>query len=353
MHGRVARQVAGGLAGAIIVRDDLDTDPALAGATERVMVLADPRVGASSSVLDVSMTERMQGREGDGVLVNGLRRPVLAARAGTLEHWRIVNASASRYQRLVLDGNDLELIGTDGGRLTAPQTVGEVLLAPAERVELLVAPARAGTYALRALPYDRGTVGMGAGTDTASGSRSTTAAVVATLSVAGDAPAAALPAALAAPSTLDPGAATGSRELVLGMGMGAVSGGMGGMGGAGGGGGGGGAMAFTIDAKTFDPSRTDITTRLERVEDWTIRNTSTMDHPFHLHVWPFRMIARSGRAPLEPGWKDTVNVPAGESVTVRVPFLDRITGRTVYHCHILDHEDHGMMGILEVTPTRR
>jgi FtsP/CotA-like multicopper oxidase with cupredoxin domain len=127
------------------------------------------------------------------------------------------------------------------------------------------------------------------------------------------------------------------------------SGNGGGMGGMGGGGGGGGGMSFTIDGRTFDPRRTDLRTRLGRVEDWTITNNSAMDHPFHLHVWPFRVLARSDDAPLAPGWKDTVNVPAGGSVTVRIPF-DRVPGRTVYHCHILDHEDLGMMGVIRVDP---
>ena len=337
MHGMVAPQVFGGLAGAIMVRDDLDTDPALAGATERVMVLSDPRIGKTSAVLDASMMQKMQGREGDVVLVNGVERPTIAARAGTLEHWRFVNASASRSYRLVLDGPPMSLIGTDGGRLAAPVPVDEVRLAPGERAEVLVAPTSAGEFTLRTLAYDRGSpgTGMGGGTSVVS-----PRARIATMAVSGSAPAALLPAQLAAPSTLEPGAATGARELVLAMGMG-----MAGMGGMGGGDNRGG-MQFTIDGETFDPAVTNLRTRLGRVEDWTISNTSAMDHPFHLHVWPFRVLERSDGA-AEPGWKDTVNVPAGGSVTVRVPF-DRITGRTVYHCHILDHEDLGMMGVIRV-----
>ena len=114
------------------------------------------------------------------------------------------------------------------------------------------------------------------------------------------------------------------------------------------GGGMGGGRSFTIDGTTFDPSRTNITSKLGRVEEWTLTNTSTMDHPFHLHVWPFQVVERTDGVPIAPGWKDTVNVPAGESVTVRIPFTD-IAGRTVYHCHILDHEDLGMMGVVKVT----
>ena len=112
-------------------------------------------------------------------------------------------------------------------------------------------------------------------------------------------------------------------------------------------GGGGMGRSFTIDGRAFDPARTDITTRLGRVEDWTITNSSSMDHPFHLHVWPFQVVARSDGGADRPGWKDTVNVPAGESVTLRIP-LTNISGRTVYHCHILDHEDLGMMGVIRV-----
>jgi FtsP/CotA-like multicopper oxidase with cupredoxin domain len=104
---------------------------------------------------------------------------------------------------------------------------------------------------------------------------------------------------------------------------------------------------FEIDGRTFDAARTDTTVRLGTVEDWTIRNTSPMDHPFHLHVWPFRVLdAGVGGDPL-PGWKDTVNVPANGAVTVRVAFAG-IPGRAVYHCHILDHEDLGMMATIEV-----
>jgi FtsP/CotA-like multicopper oxidase with cupredoxin domain len=115
-------------------------------------------------------------------------------------------------------------------------------------------------------------------------------------------------------------------------------GGMGGMTGAG----------FEIDGRRYEEGRVDTTTSSGDVEDWVIRNTSTMDHPFHLHTWPFQVIGRSDGAAPPPGWKDTVNVPAGAWVRIRIPFRGH-RGRTVYHCHILDHEDQGMMGTIEVT----
>ena len=128
-------------------------------------------------------------------------------------------------------------------------------------------------------------------------------------------------------------AATSTRtlELAMGMGNGAMMGG------------GGSMMGFTIDGKSFDPARTDIAVSSGVVEEWTIRNTSPMDHPFHLHVWPFQFVD----GPEPGGWKDTVNVPANSELRIRIPFTG-IVGRTVYHCHILDHEDLGMMGVIDV-----
>ena len=344
-HGMVAPQVSGGLFGGIIVEDAIDEIHEIAGSTERILIVNDPRIGDTRAVLEASGMQLMQGREGDTALVNGLAEPIIPTTAGTLERWRILNASPSRYYRLALDGHSFHVLATDGGRLAEATELDEILLAPGERTEVLVTPTSAGSYALRTRGYDRGSAGMGggggggmgAGTNTPGGGAQT----LATLTVSGSGTAAALPATLAGSSTLEAGAAGSERTLELGMGMGGAGMGGGGMGG-------GGAMrSFTIDGRSFDPTRTDITVTGDSTEDWVITNTSTMDHPFHLHAWPFRVVERTS-GPLDlPGWKDTVNVPAGGRVRIRIPFTD-ITGRTVYHCHILDHEDQGMMGIIEV-----
>ena len=329
-HGHVAEQIAAGLAGAIIITDDLDDITEITASTERLLILADPSVGDSAAVLATSQMGRMQGREGDVVLINGIVQPAVAVVAGTLERWRILNSSASRYYRLALDNHQFHVIASDGGRLTAPVTVSEIRLAPGERTEVLVTPAEAGSNRLRALRYDRGSSGMGGGMG-GRGSTSTAETVIATVNVTGNSAAAALPSSLAKPSTVS-ATISAKRTVTLAMG-------------GGGGMGGGSMMAFTIDGKSFDPERTDITAQLGTTEEWSIRNTSMMDHPFHLHVWPFQIVD----GPPTAGWKDTVNVPAGRTVTIRVAFTD-LPGRTVYHCHILDHEDLGMMGIIDVTP---
>ena len=342
-HGTVAEQIFGGLAGAIVVEDELDELPAMAASRERVMVIADPPVTDDAGGFGASMMERMQGREGDVVTVNGIVAPTLRAGTGTLERWRVLNASASRYYRIALVGHPLHLIATDGGRLAAPTAVDELLLAPGERVEVLVVPTRAGRVALEARPYDRGSPMMMGGGGV-SRHPTTTLATVVVRDGAGQP--AGLPRSLAParPTVAAPGR---YRTVTLAMGMG--GGGMGsGMGGGMGGMGGGGmsGSGFTIDGQSFDPARTDLSARLGTVEEWTVRNTSPMDHPFHLHVWPFRVLDPDGT--VRPGWKDTVNVPANGSVTLRVAFRD-IVGRTVYHCHILDHEDLGMMGVIDVS----
>ena len=339
-HGTVAPQVFAGLAGTIIVEDAVDELAELAASTSRLLVLADPNIGDTAAVVDVSMMERMMGREGDAIVVNGLPQPRLRARGGTLEHWRIVNTSPSRYYALRLDGLPLHLIATDGGRLDAPHPVDEIVLVPGERAEVLIPVSAAGSYVLTTRGVDRGGMGMGGmgggmGRGNAAGQAEGATTIVASLDVEGpSAPAPALPSALRDQGELLD-EVTRTRDVTLSMNMG-----MGGTGGDG---------QFLIDGRSFDENRVDVTTRLGTTEDWVIHNTSPMDHPFHLHVWPFRVIERSDGKAVSPGWKDTVNVPAGQSVRVRIPFRD-ITGKAVYHCHILDHEDLGMMGVIETRP---
>ena len=324
-HGTVAAQVFRGLAGAIVITDDLDTVPEIAESRERLMVIADPAVNGTNGV---SMMQRMLGREGDVVLVNGVLAPRVVARAGELERWRLLNASPSRYYRVALEGHP--------SNSSRPMVAGSPCRSSGRRSASRPANAPRcswrrprGSYGLVSRPYDRGSPRMGGASTT---SRTT---CLATLTVRGTGGTAALPASLATVEDLRRVAVDRTRTLTLGMGTG--------MGGGGRGMGGG---AVTIDGAGFDPRRIDLTARLGTVEDWIVRNTSSMDHPFHLHVWPFQVLEGGDGTP-DRAWKDTVNVPAGREVRLRVRFAD-IAGRTVYHCHILDHEDLGMMGVIDV-----
>jgi FtsP/CotA-like multicopper oxidase with cupredoxin domain len=327
-HGMVAEQVFGGLYGAIIVGDPPHTDSGVAATRERVLVISDTSLDGAGRVRPTSQMARMQGREGDLLLLNGQTQPVLTGRPGERERWRIVNACAARYLRLRVDGQQLDLLGIDSGRFVTPQRVEQFVLAPGNRADLLVTLSQ-GSSELRLLGYDRGSVGRG-------GSISGTGAIglLATLRVTGSAgPALARIPAQTTLRDLRLAPLDGRRTVNLAMGMG--------------GGIGRGGMGFTIDGQTFDASRVDQQVRAGAVEEWEIRNTSPMDHPFHLHVWPMQL-TESGGVPVDVvSRQDVFNVPARSSVKVRIAF-ETFTGRTVYHCHILDHEDLGMMGVIDV-----
>ena len=132
------------------------------------------------------------------------------------------------------------------------------------------------------------------------------------------------------PEDLRSAAVAARRRIVLAAGMGR------------------GMMRFTINGKEFQEARIDTRVASGSVEEWTLTNASPMDHPFHLHVWPMQIIEENGQSVDDAIWQDVVNVPANGRVKVRVAFKD-FRGRSVYHCHILDHEDLGMMGSIEVT----
>jgi len=137
-HGMVADQLFGGLYGAIIVEDT----NAVPVTRERVMVVSDTSLDASGQILTPSTMEQMMGREGSVVLVNGQAAPVLEARPGERERWRVVNACSARYLSLRLDGQVVQLLGRDSGRLAESLKVEDVLLAPGNRADLIVAAGR-------------------------------------------------------------------------------------------------------------------------------------------------------------------------------------------------------------------
>jgi bilirubin oxidase len=111
--------------------------------------------------------------------------------------------------------------------------------------------------------------------------------------------------------------------------------------------------AFLINGRSFDMARVDLTSVQGRVELWNIVNTTSMDHPFHIHGTQFQLVSREAAGVVTPApylaWLDTVNVPSRQSATIRV--RQSMPGKRMFHCHILEHEDAGMMGVLEVRPS--
>ncbi len=323
---RTGEEVARGLYGAIIVRSH---DDPLAGIPEQLVLLSDNRFRPDGSI-DLPDINSMQGqidlengREGNVIFVNGKIMPSIKIRNGEVQLWRIVNASGARMYRLSLPGHEFIQVGTDGGWIENPVPMQEVLLAPAERAEVLVrATGAPGTRAvLEDLPYDRYVQ------QTRPADWNTTRHVL-TLQYTNDAPVkpVAIPAHLRVVPRLDTNAATVRRTIVFGQGM--------------------------INDKQMDLHRVDEYAKLGATEIWTIENVVGMDHPFHLHGFQFQVLSRNGVPEPYPAWRDMVNVPKHEAVRIIVRFSD-FPGKWMYHCHILDHEDEGMMGILQVSPTGR
>jgi FtsP/CotA-like multicopper oxidase with cupredoxin domain len=112
-------------------------------------------------------------------------------------------------------------------------------------------------------------------------------------------------------------------------------------------------MSFVINGKTFDPNRVDEFIEAGAIEVWNIRNMSPMAHPFHAHAIQYQILSRNGvpATGSDLGWKDTFLVQPGETVKVIGKFEAVNTGDYMYHCHILEHEDAGMMGYFRVGAT--
>jgi len=320
-HHRTGYQVAEGLFGAVIVRaadDPLPTMP------ERLLILSDNRfldgdIDLPGHDSPAGRVDRENGREGDVLFVNGRVSPTLSIRAGEVQRWRIINASAARVYRLAIPGQRLLYVGTDGGLFERPVEVDDVTVASAERVELLVrgtgAPGSSTT--LQALPYDR----YVPQTRPADWNRPRDLLNVRYTAEAPLRPVR-LPAVLRHIPALDTGGVRVTRIISLGQGL--------------------------INGRTMEMGRVDVSAPLGATEIWQIENLVGMDHPFHLHGFQFQVLDRNGVPEPFRAWKDTVNVRRHEIVRFIVRY-DDFPGRWMFHCHILDHEDHGMMGVLEIT----
>jgi FtsP/CotA-like multicopper oxidase with cupredoxin domain len=320
-------------------RRSIAASPALSSSGQRaipfppygdtVLFFTDLRLASDGAIAPNAMVDVMNGRVGDHVLVNGQKNPVLTVAAGARRRLRLFNATNARFLRLSFGDAPMTLIGTDGGLLEAPvRNVSDILLAPAERAEVVVAFDKPGVSMLRTLAYDRGWMGAGRPRDAG-----LTLLTIRTLAT--PAPAAPpLPATLRAIADL--GAPAVRRLFVLGETMTTGAGGM--------------EMGFLINGAAFDMNRIDIVSKIGQVELWEIANPTDMDHPFHVHGVQFQLVEteRNGGIVKPPyrAWKDTVNVARGE--TARILLRQDRPGPRMYHCHILEHEDLGMMGVVDV-----
>lgn len=365
IHKTVANQVHKGLGGLFIIEGPLDQTPGLKDIATHVLVLKDLH-SQNGKVPQPNMLDLMNGMEGSTLLVNGRVNPTLTPTTSPVR-LRVLNSSNARYYRLSIPGQVLHLIGTDLGLIEKPTPTTELLLAPGERSEILVAFSGPGTFQLQNLPYDRGLMTMNSMSSTppdpkmdgmqgmdmkgmdmkdmdmkdmdmngmegmhhmgmGQGTKAAGPEVLMTFRVPEGLPEVALPVRLRPIRPLGVFQAFPDRLFELGEDMR--------------------TMQFLINGRSFDEDPLVVTVKKDQVEVWDVVNRSDMDHPFHLHTYPFQVVSRNGVKEPFLAFKDTVNVRPGERVRLRVKFAD-FTGLTVFHCHLLEHEDLGMMGVLKV-----
>jgi FtsP/CotA-like multicopper oxidase with cupredoxin domain len=316
-HVDSAAQVGYGLYGPLIV-DDPDEPGGLGD--EVVMVVSDIAIGDDGTLAPADAGGDLAsyfGREGNVMLVNGQVRPTLKARPGLRQRWRIINAAKSRYFRISMPGHAFQRIGGDGGRLMAPIDVDTPVIAPGERADLVVVPqgAAGSQVVVQSAPYDRGF-----------GTNLEPAVDLFVVQLEGS-PVATEPLP-ALNRTLTPLSVAGATPVSIQLTADGAS-----------------PLALGINGVTYADAQPYMAT-VGETQLWTVSNKLDSAHPFHMHGFFFQVLSPGG--PLHPlEWKDTVNVPINGSVTFAVKFDDR-PGMWMFHCHILDHAEAGMMGSLMV-----
>ena len=348
-HGFSEGQVLGGASGALVIEGIERVRPDVGGLPERILVLRDQP--AHGGTLD---TDDAVGKDISLNFVpvaSPLFLPAnLPVRPSQREFWRVLNASADTYFNLQLvvrtDGQaasvpqDLDLVALDGVPVDKYST-STILLPAGGRAEFLVTTPPSGVFAqLVTRDYDTGPDG-----------EKNPYRVIANIVSRSTAPAA--PSII--PMSPDPiggrprGTLTGivpdqRRKLYFSEDRSGDRQ----------------KYFITLDGQTpkqFDMNfeEPDIIVRQGTVEDWTIENRAPEAHSFHIHQLHFQVIERNGMKVSEPGLRDTIDVPYWDgkapypSVTLRMDFRDPgIVGTFLYHCHILEHEDAGMMGSIQV-----
>lgn len=312
-HVHADEQIERGLQAAFIVHEPEPVE----AAADRVLILDDVkleatgRLSTTTDALDV-----MLGRQGNVLLVNGLNHPRLSTRPGARERWRFIDSANGRYFRLHMPGRSFQVIAWDGGLLEAPYQTDELLIAPGERYEVLVEPGAE----LETLHYDRGHEVPDPGPK-----------ALFSVDVAGD-PVAPLPAyaggggtaarALVSPSTPVRRAVLREQDDEAGL-------------------------RFLINDQAW-PFNTPVMVETGTTEIWEVENNSDMDHPFHIHGLFFEILDVGGRPPIAIGAKDTLNIPQHQTARLAVRY--GALGMWMFHCHILEHAERGMMGVLMVMP---
>jgi len=342
-HHKTGEQVYRGQAGMFII-DDANSQqsglPSDYGVDDIPLIVQDRKFNADGSFQYLgSMRDRMMGMKGDTILVNGTLKPFVNVER-RLVRLRILNGSNARvYNFGFSDERSFYQISSDGGFLEQPISLNRLRLSPAERAEILVDFQDGIDCSLQSFPDDsagisrtgasrRGMFGQSIGSTIGTAAIQDTDIMNIVDFKPSDTTTAShtLPTRLNTITRLDEAEAQTTRSFVLSMSQ----------------------MQFAINGKSMDMNRIDETIPAGATEIWEVTNSSGMLHSFHVHDVQYQILSRNGQLPAanELGWKDTVIVNPMETVRIIIKFSDYRddTVPYMYHCHILEHEDQGMMG---------
>ncbi len=318
-HGQTASHVYRGLAGMFILDDPQSAALALPkayGVDDIPLIVQDKKFESSGKLDDSTGFLSGLGILGDQIVVNGTHSPYLEV-STSLVRLRVLNASNARsYDFGFADGRAFALIGTDGGLLPAPAELKRVQLAAGERAEIVVSLRPGENVVLRSFPPD-----LGGGIERLNGGDDQfdvlqlRAAPQLTQSPA-------LPEKLVPLQRLDPASASVTRKFKL--------------------------AGHNINGSGMEMNRIDFTATVDSTEIWEVFNNDGDPHSFHVHDVQFQVVSLNGAAPPPhlSGWKDTVAVAADTYLKLIMRFADYSDPNVpyMYHCHVLYHEDAGMMG---------
>jgi len=326
VHGLVTNQVSRGAAGMIYVANAYTDRVAGLGIRRRLMLLQQAYFAPDLETLISDDGER-DDPERALSLINGSLLPSIAMRPGEPQVCSLLNGSSSAFYLLRLEGHTFDVIADDSVPLRAPRLRQETLmLAPGKRLEVVVrASASAGQYALS---YDQFNQGVDTWPQKSVGTVVVEGAAWSGPDHPGVDTSLALDDLSNAPVRRDL-----RRKIVLGVNPAIPEGEYG---------------RFTMNGHAWDPGYSEWTSTLGTVEEWLITNETEQDHPFHVHVNPFQITRVNGQPVPFDGYQDTAIVPRFGSLTVRTRFSDFVGGPILMHCHILDHEDMGMMTRFEI-----
>jgi FtsP/CotA-like multicopper oxidase with cupredoxin domain len=313
IHGLGEQQIMAGLSGTIVIEPSVPVP-----LTQRLFILK-----------DMIFDDETGNDEVDGALhgivqsVNGGLLATEAMRPGETQLWRFSNQSANRALHLVMSGHRFRIVAEDGEPVADERFVEVLEMTPGARFDVLMDGVKAGHFPL-----------LAKGIMTGTGTARLSDRVIGYLDVAGDAVA---PSVAIHRGPLPPDLRAvridAARDVAFSQTTTSVVA----------------DQHFFVNGRMFEPDRMDVRVKLGSTEEWTIRNDSDDMHVFHIHQMGFQVVELNGMPVPFAGYVDTVRVPERGSVKLRLPFTDPlILGRFMFHCHVLRHEDKGMMANIEV-----